>query len=64
MINHLWMDDLPRTGRAVFLMYVPTEPYDYNMCLAEAFLRPDYEIRRDGGTILRIYKLTPSPTSL
>ena len=58
MTKHLWMDDLPARGRAVYLMYVPTEPYDYNMCLAEAFLRPDHEIRRDGGVILRIYKLT------
>jgi hypothetical protein len=58
MTTHLWMDDLPVRGRAVYLMYVPTEPYDYNMCLAEAFLRPEYEIRRDGGIILRIYKLT------
>ena len=57
MTTHLWMDDLPVRGRAVYLMYVPTEPYDYNMCLAEAFLRPEYEIRRDGGIILRIYKL-------
>ena len=31
---------------------------DYNVCLAEAFLRPQYEIRRDGGVLLRIYKLT------
>lgn len=57
MTKYLWMDDLPARGRAVYLMYVPTEPYDYNMCLAEAFLRPEYEVRRDGGLILRIYKL-------
>jgi hypothetical protein len=52
------MDELPASGRPVYLMYVPTAPYDYNMCLAEAFLQPEHEIRRDGGIILRIYKLT------
>jgi len=55
--RHLRMDELPSLGRAVYMMYVPADPYDYNMCLAEAFLRPVYEIRRDGGVILRIYRL-------
>ena len=57
LTRHLWMDELPATGRAVYLMYVPAEPYDYNMCLAEAFLHPVYEVRRGGGIILRIYRL-------
>jgi hypothetical protein len=56
--RHLWMDELLAEGRPVYLMYVPAAPYDYNMCLAEAFLRPQHEIWRDGGLILRIYKLT------
>lgn len=56
--KHVWMDELPARGRAVYLMYVTTEAYDYNICFAEAFLRPEYEIRRDGGTLLRIYKLS------
>jgi hypothetical protein len=56
--RHIRMDELSGRGRAVYFMYVPMEPYDYNMCLAEAFLRPAHELRRDGGVILRIYKLT------
>jgi len=54
----VWMDELPARGRTVYLMYVPLDIYTYNMCLAEAFLRPAYEIRRGGGLILRIYRLT------
>ncbi len=57
--NPIWVDELATQGRPVYLMYVPREPYDYNMCLAEAFLRPEHEIRRDRGTILRIYALRP-----
>ncbi len=57
--THLWMDQLVSEGRAVYLMYVTREPYDYNICVAEAFHRPEHEIRRDGGTLLRIFKLTP-----
>jgi len=54
----VWMDELPPRGQTVYLMYVTREPYDYNICLAEAFLHPEFEIRRDGGALLRIYKLT------
>ncbi len=57
LTEHLWMDELVSKGRAAYLMYVPLDIYTYNMCLAETFLRPEYEIRRDGGVILRIYKL-------
>ncbi len=57
LTEHLRMDELPVRGRSAYLMYVPLDIYTYNMCLAEAFLRPEYEIRRDGGVILRIYKL-------
>jgi hypothetical protein len=56
--EHIWMDELPANGRAVYFIYVARQPPNYNICLAEAFLRPEYEVRRDGGVLLRIYKLT------
>lgn len=59
MASPIWIDELPTGGRPAYLMYALREPYDYNMCLAEAFLRPEYEIRRDGGVLLRIYTLRP-----
>ncbi|HEX9872699.1 MAG TPA: glycosyltransferase family 39 protein, partial [Candidatus Tectomicrobia bacterium] len=55
--KHLWMDDLTSNQRTVYLMYATRQPYDYNICLAEAFLEPQYEVRRGGGVLLRIYKL-------
>jgi len=58
LTEHLWMDELPARGQAVYLMYVTLDIYTYNMCLTEAFLRPEYEIRRDGGILLRVYKLS------
>jgi hypothetical protein len=63
--KRLWMDDLSAEGRTVYLMYVTGELADYNVCLAEAFLRPEYEVRRDGGVLLKIYRLpAKSPLSV
>jgi len=59
LTRHLRIDELRARGRSVYFMYVPLELYDYNMCLVEGFLQPEHEIRRDGGILLRVYKLPP-----